>query len=674
MLCFSYNKKEEKIMLNNDISNYGAIQPIKFVKPGEMVQPIRFEEPSKVVSPLAWAAIQEQENGRHIVFKTKDSRLAKHRIPKEVENPESYLKEISNLLDGKIVQYGEQTKTSIIQAVNTGTNLKISPEEHWIYWDEKGKEIKKKEKIVATIQFASGKTERFSVLVSEISSICKIVRKRFAEAIFDYEEKNLERRMENEFRGEICRCKKIICLTQAGWQKIHNRWCYIFKSVNIGNGFRVETKLDIPNENCTKQDLHKIFFNAITMYKDFDVSSVMIAYSFMGVLYKPFEKAGFTPHFLLFLNGKTGSMKTTLGKILFTQLSEPQFRDIPRRIDADTSVSLERGIVMSGRDTVTLLDDFAPAKTEGKKKENIDKLEMIIRMVGDGSSKSRSNVELNDCRGEGVRGMIVVTGELMGQGMSSNLRCFYCRMEREKTDLYMVNFFQENPQAFSTLIVKFAEFVSENWENIQLYIKKQFKEKRAEITKILDEKRLVDSTVFLQIAVEIIVWFLLDKSSYPEEHLNYLVEDMKKGIINCALQSQTLSVEESPVLQYLKVMDSLIKTGSIILKESRVNVSEFGAYDGFLENEFLFLNPEAVHTKIIAFLRKLNKYFPYDVVQIANLLADDGILRTSSNGKGKRILNARVTVVGGGRCNFWKISIVDFYKIVSSDEEEIINE
>ena len=166
-----------------------------------------------------------------------------------------------------------------------------------------------------------------------------------------------------------------------------------------------------------------------------------------------------------------------------------------------------------------------------KKKENADKLEMIVRMVGDGSSKSRSNIDLEDCRGEGVQGMIVVTGELMGKGMSSNLRCFYCRMEREKADLQLVTYFQENPYAITTLIAKFAEYIGKNWENIQVYIKREFKNKREEISKILKEKRLVDSVVSLHIASDIFAGFMLEKQGCEVEYFSHLIENMKKGII-----------------------------------------------------------------------------------------------------------------------------------------------
>lgn len=90
-----------------------------------------------------------------------------------------------------------------------------------------------------------------------------------------------------------------------------------------------------------------------------------------------------------------------------------------------------------------------------------------------------------------------------------------------------------------------------------------------------------------------------------------------------------------------------------------------------VEEGFLFLNPEKVHAKILTFLRNVKKYFPYDVSEMANILADDGILQTSSNGKGKRILKARVQVIDGGRCNFFKIKFCDYQRIIASEDESL---
>ena len=265
-------------------------------------------------------------------------------------------------------------------------------------------------------------------------------------------------------KNKTYKLNTIYCFVEHGWQNIDGKMWYLNDNVLAGRFRRIETGVKLPRYNYKQEQLKNVFFSAMSLYKDMKSISTMVLFSLLGVTYRLFVEAGHTPHFLLFLNGKTGSMKTTIGKILFMQLTDDAHRDYPRRIDTDTVVSFERAIVTKGRDTITLIDDYSPAKTAQKKAELQNKLEAIIRMVGDGSTKSRSNQSLDDVQGEGVQGGVVLTGELRGKGVSSNLRCLYCQMYREQANVEIVTWFQDNPYAYTTLIESFTEYLSENWD------------------------------------------------------------------------------------------------------------------------------------------------------------------------------------------------------------------
>ena len=94
-------------------------------------------------------------------------------------------------------------------------------------------------------------------------------------------------------------------------------------------------------------------------------------------------------------------MKTSMAKALYMQLARDDKRERPRRIDMDTGTSFERSLAETGYDTVILFDDYAPPKTSREKKTLQDNFERVVRMVGDRSTRSRSNRKLEDCQGEG---------------------------------------------------------------------------------------------------------------------------------------------------------------------------------------------------------------------------------------------------------------------------------
>lgn len=649
------------------------IEPIKFLEKEEKIKPIKFLAEGEKVKPVSWIAVQEKDDGKMKGVKTDDSRLALHRIPKEVSDAEKYLADLTQYLDGNsnIASIVKPTKENIKMEEREEklANFEIKPIIRERFYGKDGKEIWERENIVCQVHIENDYPKRLSVRVKEIDSLCKIVKRRFSNAVTSCDIKNAEKYIENKFRENTMKCKIRTIYVEAGWVKMSKNYIYVHDDKNFGTNYYAETGLTLPKVQLdSNEEIWHIFKSAWEMYEDKVSMSVMVMFSFLGVMWKPFYEAGYPPHFTLFLNGKTGSLKTTIGKILYTQLCEPEFRDSPRRIDSDTATSLERAIVMKGRDTVTLIDDFSPAKSENKKRDMSDKLEMLIRMVGDGSSKSRSNASLEDCRGGGVQGVVVLTGELMGKGVSSNLRCFYCKMQRELANLESVSWFQNSPALYTTMIEAFVTSIEASWSPLVNYIKREFKKVRKVCAEILIEKRLVDSATTLIITSYIVRGFFKIWCKVSEEELNTIFDGIEEKIVQCALLSQSMSTEESPSRVFIKTLDNLERIGQIKIKNGKMLPSDLSIFDGFYVADYLYLNPELVHKKVIQFLRQSNMFFPFDTKEMEIMLAEDGISKTSSNGSGKKTLCARVKVGSERKYNFIKIPM-EIYKKIIADED-----
>lgn len=308
----------------------------------------------------------------------------------------------------------KEAKTDIEKGYAGYCNYQIFPVCKNVYIDRNGNALYERESFASNIIIDGTDNEKIDILTSDISNITTIIAKRFSSAILNGSKKEA-RIIENLFRQKTkgINVKKIYI--EHGWQLIDGKMQYLDDSKNGILPLDIKTGLSLPlQQDITGKDVYSIFKNALSVYGDKPTISTMVLFSLLGVSFKLFEEAGYMPRFVLFINGKTGSMKTTLSKILYMQLTDEKHRNTVRRIDSDTIVSFERALVKSGRDTTTLFDDYAPAKTAQKKTEMQNKLEAIIRMVGDGSTKSRSNEKLQDVQGDGVHGAVVITGELRG--------------------------------------------------------------------------------------------------------------------------------------------------------------------------------------------------------------------------------------------------------------------
>jgi len=649
----------------------------------------------KVVSPIEFYPIQflaecETKDGKIKKIPVDDSRLAGVHLPNTVENPQEFLKQMErqlNLAPEKNVSETAPTAVQQIsqadivrakmpiapkeQNVNDIANFVIYPKIRYIYVKRDGSKKDEEEKIVSEIVFDDGSKDIFCIRKVEVSNICKIVKRKFVNARIDFEVKHVDKKIEDKFRDESRNCQVVLCYFEQGWQMVNRKMIYVNQSAKNFKGMEYDLTANLPHIQCSREDVGQILSNAFQLYDNSETISTMIMCSFLAVLFRPFKEAGYPPRFLLFLNGKTGSMKTTIAKILFVQLCDDKTRDTPRRIDTDTVVSLERALVESGYDTVTLIDDYNPAKTRKRKAQMEEALEFVVRYIGDMSSKSRSNIQLQDCRGEGVQGTVVITGELRGKGLSSNLRCLYCRMVREKANLEAVTWFQDNPTAYTTVLHEFAEFVGENWMTIICYIKENFSLMRKRIDGILSERRLIDSVVTLQIVNHILCRFLREYCDIWDLSKIWGTRNMEQDIISNALMSQAVSSEDSPSTMFIKTLNELMKIKSIVLATRKITEQDLATYDGFEDENYLYFNPTTIFRKVRSFYIANNIEFAMDLKEVVVALYDDGIIKTSPNGNGKQTYYFRGSIGKGKKQNFLRVHKVKFQQILDDSLDTV---
>lgn len=654
---------------------------------------------NKTISPIMYEPLQyfakvETEDGKTEMIPVNHQNLAGVYLPKTVENPKIFLREwgkqlcLEDMSCDSIVRYEGHTPASNVPVVTQmGTivrakvpktaccdnisNFRIYPKIRYVYIDRKGEQDREQEQIFCEIVFDHSQKDSFCIHTKDVSNVCKIIKKTYAIARIDFGTKHVEKMIEDEFRQAVRQCKVIFRYYQQGWQLINQQMIYVNQSAKKLDNVEYALTANLPLVKCDREYIGRSLLIAFGLYCDRASMSTMLMFSLLSVLYRPFKEAGYPPKFLLFLHGKTGSMKTTIAKILFSQLGDDKVRDTPRRIDADTVVSFERALIESGYDTVTLIDDYNPAKSRKKKEELASKLESIIRLVGDASSKSRSNVKLEDCRGEGVQGTVVLTGELRGKGLSSNLRCLYCKMTREKANIDAITWFQENPYIYTTVIYEFAEFIGGNWLPIVAYIKNNFPNMRREISSILSERRLVDAIVILHMVYHIILDFLVNHCGVEESEVIKVVGNVEQDIINNAQMSQAISSEDSPSVMFIKTVNDLMRVGTIVLGTGKIAMHDVEKFDGFDDENYFYFNPELIFKKVRSFYMASNIDFSMDLKEIIVALYDDGIIKTASNGKGKHTYCVRIGVGDGKKQNFLKISKEMFQKVLDDSMDTV---
>lgn len=558
-----------------------------------------------------------------------------------------------------------ETTGALVEEITKNYEIRAVRVERYI--DKDGKLLTERSNLTVQIVVCSRGivtvNESFSILWKDVENITKIISRKFPSAILY--DKKAAKDVENAFRETITEAQEVCCYVDYGWQIINGLHIYLHKNIDTIAG-KILTRMALPvNREIRAGECFEIWKRSISLYKVPGVMAVLSVYSFLGVTYKLFDEAGFAPRFLLFITGKTGSLKTAIAKVLYTQVELERQRKYPRRLDSDTEVSLERGLVMNGRDTTVLIDDFSPAQNKSKEINLEKKLEMLVRMVGDGSSKSRSNVNLEDCRGEGMKGMVVLTGELRGKGLSSNLRCLYCEIEKCFVDNEVLTWMQENESSYATLLQHFIYFLSESWAEVVDYIKASYNPFRKEAAKALSVNRYVDSLVTLWIMADIIREFF---ASYCRvQDCADIISGLKSEMLSVLWINESQSCDDEPAITYMRAIATMIENQRLLIKETKFEEVDLKTYDGYKQGDYLYLLPDISYQKVTGWLRAGGIHFSLSAKDIAAVLCREEYAVSSPNGVGKRTNYARILVGKDPKKKFLKIKLAALEEI-SRDE------
>lgn len=646
------NEKKESEICPVIFGRPPVVSPISFVRPPTVSSTCIIEE--KIMQNTKKDEEVTPVNDEVVVPVTFSKAIAPITFDESLNEETETIQQSPTQASGHLVRANE--KKAVEENTSAVTNYELFPKLMKCFYNKDGTLDEQKTEIDSDIiiyeRHGTVKGE-FTIRSVDIEKIAKIVSRQYPTAIL-YDKKDAQK-VESKFRDKLSRIPIRKCYTDAGWQSISSKQVYVHNAMNMV-GSEIITNLGLPSyKDYSLQDLLKVWNNAKSLYNSYEITAVLLLFSLLGVSYKLFYKAGFPIHFLLFINGKTGSFKTSLAKVLYTQLAEEKYRDNPRRIDADTPTSMERALVLSGRDAITLFDDYAPAKSLQKKLELANKLECIVRMVGDGSTKSRSNVTLEDCRGEGVKGVVVLTGELRGNGLSSNLRCLYCEIEKDLVNLQMLSWFQENKYAYTTLIQHFTNYLSGKWNDLIQYIAEEYALKRKMAEKVLKSRRLIDTLVTLWIVANIMEQFLVEYCGGIPDMVHNSLEMMRKDVISVVIRSELLSEDENPALIFMRAFETLFSNGKVRLKDGRLLASEVQHYDGFQDADYLYIFPDLLYDSVLSWLRKGGVYLGLDVNQLGNILCNEGYAVSTSNGANKKLYYARIELEKGNKVKFLKI-------------------
>lgn len=588
---------------------------------------------------------------------TTDERI--HFISKKTETPELKLETESNILNiGGKLYYKDLDNGTVRELVNCDIRpLYLILKHHRdgeieIYF------------VVRVIQPDASQENELKIRLQDITKIANIIRARIPGIVISADVPNASQRICNYVSSQSARLEKRHYYCEVGWWRGEN-----------GQHFYAHDKAGIPGVVCEtgksitlsgRSDPKQAFQNAqqfgfVSPERDKSLTLLLVAH--LALLSSIFRDAGHEIHFVTFIEGESGSLKTAVATCLFA-LFDGSEKEVPANF-ADTTTALEHKMFETA-DSVLVMDDYHPATSKEQGNRMVETLETLIRFYGDGVGKARGTADGGIRRERRPQGIVVVTGEDRGGSHSSRLRSLFIQVHKSMTKTSQPTFigehlkiYQNDPSLLRDHYYYFIEYIASRYDDYVAWIHNNFDELRRFVEKSgIKEKRLVDVAVQLMLTANIVLDYGENCGAIKQGETGFHYEAWVRAIIAVVRTSEAESADMDPSAMYLYAIKSMMDAGELRIAKTQPQYGEKPAqFDGFYWAGDLCLEPDHTHEKVLRFWASQKKHFSPSQHKISRALYEAGVLIVQTEERnGKVKVNYRYKSSLKNRATFWRLS------------------
>lgn len=476
-----------------------------------------------------------------------------------------------------------------------------------------------------------GERYLLTVKAEELGHLAPIISKRFPSCHTNEDASKASVRIENYIREQLATVPTFTHIRSPGFVRVGNSWVYAHDaaispdpSVLFKTGCTIPCDHSMTAERALKRILHLLGLS--------NASSVMLPLlliAHLGPMYRLFEEAGYPPRFVCYIVGQTGSLKTSTALCVFRLFKEqPQTPEASFR-DTQTALEVKIGDAQS---RVLLVDDFQPAVTAAAGKANLEKLEFLIRLFGDGVAKARSNAELGRAKEFHPAGCCVVTGEDTGGSHSSLLRCLILPVEKGEINSQRLKEYQDHPEYLFTHFWHFLNWCGERGDDIIGFVQQEFQREREYFSAYIKEPRQADIGATLMLVAEIFLKYVAAVAPRYSPDDAKINQTFREAIIQTLQRNEVETQERDPVDMYLTALFDQEAAGKVRIAPNQASFKT-GYHVGFDKGGVWWLLPSEVFPLVKRYWKEQGVVFPLQAGKVHSLLAKGGLIKTSTESR-----------------------------------------
>lgn len=491
----------------------------------------------------------------------------------------------------------------------------------------------------------------------DIDNAVRLIQRKYPECCLLIDTKRGASAVSGYIRECLADCKKETVITSPGFAKVGSQWVYVHDgavSPEPNTVFRCGKCIGFDRGLSCAHALGQAM-ELLSLSGRLELILPLFLLVHLGPLFELFREAGCAPRFVTFLAGTTGSLKTSVAMALvhlFEGLNEK-----PEANFNDTAAALEQKLG-SAHSRVLLVDDFAPGINATATRQKLERLEHVVRLVGDQITKSRSTPQLTRAKEFQPCGCCLMTGESTGGSRSSLLRCLVLPIERGDIDGEKLKRYQMSPELLQTHLSHFLTWAGKNGAAVIDFIRQEFLKERAAFTPCVRELRLVDTGALLMLTGRLFLQYAMDVGAVDQGGADNFKQQWREVLEQALRISEQNTHEVDPMTMYLQALFALRHAGKLPLANgaSDYKVAE---HVGFAVDDQWWLRPDDIYQMVLKFCRANGHSMPLRDRDLHKLLATAGLIeieRGTRDGAERVTYTRRSSVEGRPRMLVVKVT------------------
>lgn len=442
----------------------------------------------------------------------------------------------------------------------------------------------------------------------------------------------------------------------TGWRKIGGQWVYLYQGgslggenldVDLGNGL---TQYTLDNISPAARAIPENTAALISYCMGMEVMSDRLRYPLLAEIYlaplrEPMEKAGCAPAFILYLNGKSGTGKSTVATLALAHFGNYHDGQFPATF-ADTGNAITKKAFLV-KDALFAVDDYHPTKSLIERRKMETTMQGLCRAFGNHAARNRMNADSSLRESAPPRCVSLVTGEYVPDvGDSGVARCYVVNLKEGKDvklngDMTRLQDYARDGY-YRRAMRGYIEWLRGQMDDMPDRINQIFRENRDRAIREGakgQHARVPAMVAWLMAGYTMMLEYLKSLDIMDEDGAATEREKAFRILMTEADDQTAEQNEDRPCQEFCSMINELIanKSAAVIGLNEMARIPDKGMI-GWMDGTSYYLLPETSYQMCVENYRRRGQEFPLTLRGLYKQLVDEGIARPDEkSGKSTRV-------------------------------------